>query len=202
MARLLLVRHGQSEWNASRRWQGWADPPLSAEGEAQAQAAAARLAGEDLDVVVASDLRRAVQTAEVVAGILGLGAVEQHRGLRERDVGDWSGLTREEIEERWPGVIEAWRAGTLDRPPNGEGDPSFVSRVVATLERVALDHRGGNVLVVTHGGVIRAAERHCGAHGEPVANLHGCWLDTVPLRAAGARVVLLEPDGSSPSTSL
>lgn len=202
MARLLLVRHGQSEWNASRRWQGWADPLLSPEGEAQARAAAARLAGEALDAVVASDLRRAAQTAEIVAGILRLGPVEQYRELRERDVGDWSGLTREEIEERWPGAIEAWRAGELDRPANGEPDVAFLDRVVAGLERVALDHRGRNVLVVTHGGVIRAAERVCGAHGAPVANLHGCWLDTVPLRVAGERVMLLEPDGSSPSTSL
>src|SRR5688572_29468638 len=104
MASLLLVRHGQSTWNAARRWQGWADPPLSELGEEQAREAVPRLRPLGLVAVFSSDLVRARQTAAILADGLGLPfdeAVGVEPGLRERSVGEWSGLVTEEIEERW-----------------------------------------------------------------------------------------------------
>src|SRR5687767_12818211 len=100
MTRVLLVRHGQSTWNAEGRWQGWADPPLSELGATQALTAANHV--EHVDAVVSSDLVRARETAEIIAKALGIAEVEAFRGLRERGAGDWTGLTRPEIEERWP----------------------------------------------------------------------------------------------------
>src|SRR5687767_11323336 len=95
--RVLLVRHGQSEWNATGRWQGQADPPLTDLGRRQARSAAAALG--TVDAVFASDLQRASETALIIAGELGVGPVVVDPDLRERDAGEWSGLTRVEIEE-------------------------------------------------------------------------------------------------------
>ena len=104
MTRMLLVRHGQSEWNALGRWQGQADPPLSALGREQARSAVARLGAVDL--IVASDLDRALTTAAIMAEGLGVGPVMVEPRLRERSAGEWSGLTRAEIDEQWPGYLD------------------------------------------------------------------------------------------------
>src|SRR5215510_15555658 len=98
MIRLLLVRHGESTWNAQSRWQGQADPPLSPFGERQAEDATARLAEiATITSVWVSDLRRARRTGELIARHLDLDGVREEPRLRERDVGAWSGLTRDEI---------------------------------------------------------------------------------------------------------
>lgn len=192
MARLLVLRHAQSTWNAESRWQGWADAPLTDVGRGQSAAMAARLA--DLGVAfggaVSSDLQRAVETATIVAGHLGLGPVGIEPDLRERDVGDWTGRTTDEIEIVWPGAIAAWRAGRLDRPPGGELEPSFRARVVTTFERLAagLD---GHLVVVTHGGVIRSLERHLGGDPAGTANMSGRWLQLVDGRLEGGDPVAL-----------
>ena len=176
MARLLLLRHGQSTWNAQRRWQGWADPPLSGLGESQARAMAAVLAGGPTFAgAISSDLRRSVDTARILADELGVGAAEVEPDLRERDVGDWSGRTTDEIEDIWPGAIAAWRAGLLPGPPGGEPEVAFTARVVGAVERLA-SRSGGPLLVVTHGGVIRALERHLGGDPSSTANLCGRWV--------------------------
>lgn len=175
MARLLLLRHGQSSWNAEGRWQGWADPPLSPLGEAQARAAAGRLAGAGLTAVVSSDLDRARGTAGIVAGELGLPVLPPEPDLRERDIGDWSGLTTAEIEQGWPGWLTAWRAGELERPPNGESRAEIAARVMAVLERLAAGE--GTVLVVTHGGVIHLVQDHFGCDSVRMGNLCGRWLE-------------------------
>ena len=103
MTRILLVRHGESEWNATRRWQGQADPPLTDLGRTQAAHAAAALGA--VDAIVTSDLQRASATAQVIADALGLDAPMIDPRLRERDAGEWSGLTREEIHDQWPGYL-------------------------------------------------------------------------------------------------
>src|SRR5207302_10768657 len=103
MTRLLLVRHGESEWNAVGRWQGWADPPLSELGQRQA-AVAARAVGA-VDAIVSSDLQRASQTAAIIAGELGIGPVVVDVALRERAAGTSTGLTRDEIDEQFPGSL-------------------------------------------------------------------------------------------------
>jgi broad specificity phosphatase PhoE len=175
MAQLLIVRHGESEWNAAGRWQGWADPPLTPAGEDQARAAVGPLRDQGLEAVVASDLQRARRTAELLAEGLGLGAVEIDEGLRERNVGEFSGLTRDEIEARWPGVLAEWRSGRVQQAPGGEG-PEFLDRVLAALDRVAHAHRGRKVLVVAHGGLIRTVHRHLGGEPGPPYHLGGLWV--------------------------
>lgn len=198
MAKVLLLRHGQSTWNAESRWQGWADAPLSSDGLAQAKAMADQLAasGARFSRVVSSDLSRSTDTAGALAEALGLGEVTVEPDLRERDVGDWSGRTTEEIEIIWPGAIAAWRAGRLDRPPGGEAEPAFRARIVRAAERLAAEPEGP-LLVVTHGGVIRAMERHLGGEPESTRNLSGRWFDLAPdnrLRAGESVSLASVPD--------
>ena len=175
MADLLIVRHGESEWNAAGRWQGWADPPLSPTGEGQAEAAVESLRGLGLEAVAASDLQRARRTAEILAAGLGLGDVHVDEGLRERNVGDFTGLTRDEIDARWPGILAEWRAGRVQQAPNGEG-AEFLERVLAALDRVADRYAGRKVLVVAHGGLIRTVHRHLGGEPGPPYHLGGLWV--------------------------
>lgn len=163
------MRHGQSEWNASGRWQGRADPGLTNLGRLQARWAADALGTPD--AVVASDLLRATETALVIAQALGVGPVLTDPRLQERDVGEWTGLTRAEIDERWPGALDAWRT-----PPGFEHDAEVVLRVRPALVEVAAEHPGGMVLVVTHGGVIRALTRELHAVDQWVPNLGARWI--------------------------
>jgi broad specificity phosphatase PhoE len=186
VTRLLLVRHGQSVWNADGRWQGQADPPLSALGEEQAAAAAERVDG--VGAIHTSDLVRARRTAEILGGRLGLEPVVDAR-LRERHAGEWEGHTRKEIEAAWPGYLDRGR-----RPPGWEPDESVLARAVAALTAIADTHTG-DTLVVTHGGVLRVVERHLGADDGQFPNLGGRWLhysDGVP--RLGDPVVLLDDD--------
>jgi probable phosphoglycerate mutase len=192
MIRLLLVRHGESTWNAVSRWQGQADPPLSPFGERQAEDAGARLAEiATITAVWASNLVRARHTGDLIAERLGIAQVREEPLLRERDVGAWSGLTRDEIEERWPGYLAARRS-----PPDFEGDDELLARTRAGLAAAADGSDPGDVLVVTHGGVIRTIERSLGAIPERLPNLGGRWLlaDSPTDLSLGERVVLLEPD--------
>src|SRR4051794_10822170 len=175
MTRVLVLRHAQSVWNAERRWQGWADVPLSETGERQAAAAGARLRGAGLVSAVASDLRRARRSAELISEDLRLGPVRVDAGFRERDVGAWSGLSAEEMEERFPGQREAWRDGKLERPPGGESTPQVLERVDAAFARLKDD--AGPLLVVSHGGVIRALERRAGLEPRAIAVLSGRWFE-------------------------
>jgi broad specificity phosphatase PhoE len=168
MLNVLVVRHGQSEWNALGRWQGHADPPLSELGINQAQAAAGKVGM--FDAVVASDLDRALSTATIIADALGLGPVITDPGLRERDIGEWQGLTRAEIEAAFPGHV---RNG--DRPPGWESDESLLERATGSLQRIVDHVPSGDVLVVAHGGVIYRLESHLGADFTPIKNLHGRW---------------------------
>src|SRR5262245_96164 len=121
--RCLVIRHGQSEWNVEQRWQGWLDAPLTPLGEEQAAARGRALAPEGFRprVIYTSDLGRAARTAEIIAAHLDVPVIPD-AGFRERNGGDWQGLTGDEIEAGWPGLREAWRHGKLDRPPGGERD--------------------------------------------------------------------------------
>jgi broad specificity phosphatase PhoE len=166
--RIVLVRHGQSTWNADGRWQGHADPPLSPLGEAQAQAAAA--ACPAVDVVVASDLVRAQQTARIIAADRGFGPVHPEPRLRETFTGEWTGLTRDEIEDTWPGWLAADR-----RPPGFESWEAVTQRATSALLDIHTAHPGRTVLVVAHSGVIRAVERGLDVIGSVPKNLGGRW---------------------------
>jgi len=155
METLLCIRHAESTMNAAGLWQGQANPSLSEQGREQAQALGERLAGESLSVLVASDLRRARETAEIAGGRLGI-ATRVEPELRELDVGAWSGLAREEIARRWPEDFARFRAGDLDvRAGGGETRRELRARVVAALRSLQRSYRGEQIAVVTHLGVIR-----------------------------------------------
>jgi broad specificity phosphatase PhoE len=151
---LLLARHGQSDWNATHRWQGHADRPLTDKGREQARALGERLRRTELDAVYSSDLRRAADTAVEVAAIHGLEPIRVP-ALREVDVGSWSGLTRDEVKQRFPQGYARW----LDGFPgwdDGESYEDMSARVLGAVREIACAHEGGRALVVSHGGPIRA----------------------------------------------
>jgi probable phosphoglycerate mutase len=151
---ILLARHGETDWNSERRWQGHADQPLNEVGREQARELAETLAGRSIDVVYSSDLVRAHETALIVAERLGL-PVEGDAGLREVDVGDWSGRLVAEIEAADPEAFQLWRQGRKAWN-GGESYEEMGERVVGAVLRLAARHPGETVLIVTHGGSIRA----------------------------------------------
>ena len=182
VTRLLLVRHGESEWNAIGRWQGWADPPLSELGTRQA-AVGSRSVGA-VDAIVSSDLLRASTTAEIIAGELGIGPVMVDAALRERDAGPWTGLTRRQIETEWPGWLAEGK-----RPEGYEEDDSVLDRVLPKLR--TLERAGEVVLVVTHGGVIGAVERSLGEPHVRTPNLGGRVIEIIDGRMRTGETLLL-----------
>lgn len=169
MLNILIARHGQSEWNRLGRWQGRADPQLSEFGFVQAADAAAHCGA--FDAIVSSNLARAYQTAVVVSEATGIGPVLIEDAFSERDVGEYQGLTREEIDEQFPGQLEAgvW-------PQGWETDEKVLERVWQGLEGLRQQCGGGDVLVVAHGGVIYTLERHFGNEFDRISNLEGRWL--------------------------
>jgi uncharacterized phosphatase len=162
---ILLVRHGETDWNLHRRLQGHSDTPLNDRGREQALALASELAGEQIDAVYSSDLVRAHETARIVAEHHGLD-VTAIDDLRERHFGTWEGLSDDEIHERFPEAASgAWG--------DGETREAMARRVFDALQRIAETHPGGRVLVVSHGGPLRAVLRHCGVDGvERIDNCH------------------------------
>jgi probable phosphoglycerate mutase len=157
-AGIWLIRHAESTWNAERRWQGQSDPPLSPRGREQAAALAARLVALGLHAIVSSDLRRAAETASIVAARLGLALVLDPR-LREHDVGAWGGLTEAEVAARWPDDLARFRSGDLDvRMGGGETRRELAVRVQAALGALRAVYAGRRLGLVTHGGVIRALD--------------------------------------------
>jgi 2,3-bisphosphoglycerate-dependent phosphoglycerate mutase len=151
---LLLARHGQSDWNAAHRWQGFADRPLTQRGRAQADELAARLAEIPLDAVYSSDLQRALDTAAAVARGHRLEPIKVPE-LREVDVGSWEGLTREEAETRFPDKFRRWQNGGTGWE-DGESYGEMSDRVLAAVSEIAERHLNARVLIVAHGGPIRA----------------------------------------------
>jgi len=167
--RLLLIRHGQTSWNASGRWQGHSDVPLSRLGRDQARAAARAVSVEPLAALYSSDLARAFGTARLVGEPHGLVPSPDAR-LRELDVGVWGGLTRAEIEARWPDALAAFDAGDpAARAPGGETRAELEGRVYAALDEIAARHTGATLAVVAHGGVLAAVTGEFGhANGQVV----------------------------------
>jgi broad specificity phosphatase PhoE len=189
--RILLARHGETDWNHIGRWQGHADPPLNELGRRQAAGLAERLSHEGISAIYTSDLQRASETARVVAERLDVPVVED-AALREIDVGSWSGLTRDEVAERFPDGFARWRAGEIGH--DGETRDELTERVVGAVERIAGMHSGETILVVTHGGAIRALRRH--AAGDPGDAIENCG--TVALeRVDGVLIVNPQPSGAA-----
>ena len=172
MARLLLLRHAESEWNAQGRWQGQADTPLTERGRRHAAEAGPLLAA--FEMLVCSDLQRARQSAEIIATGAGIDVIDVEPRLRERNAGPWQGLTRDEIERDWPGYL-----GSGQRPADYETDEQLAARADAALRDIALlaDRRDApEVLVITHGGVIHSLTVRAGRTMVPMPNLSGRWV--------------------------
>lgn len=172
MTTILLARHGETDWNLEGRVQGHADRPLNETGRRQASALADELEGARVDAVYASDLLRAYETARVVADRRGLG-VTAVPDLREKDFGSWEGLTDLEVLRRFP---DARRGHWGD----GETEDELKRRVIAALRRIAATHPGGHVLVVSHGGPLRAALRHCAV--ETIGPIDNCHVARIAVR--------------------
>ncbi|CAN5174958.1 hypothetical protein BH18ACT4_BH18ACT4_05510 [soil metagenome] len=149
----------------------------------------------------ASDLQRATDTAAIMAADFVVEAVVVDPDLRERDVGEWSGLTRVEIEQRWPGYLTELASGTrvdgaqreVRRPPSYEPDDAVIDRAVAAVGRALESVAGGTGLVVTHGGLIYTLEVYLGASWQRMANLEGRWfVDGETGLRLGDRVMLVD----------
>jgi broad specificity phosphatase PhoE len=192
---LLLIRHAESSWNAAGRWQGHGDPSLSDSGREQANALARELARESIDVVVSSDLRRAAETAAILGQARGL-RPELNPRLRELDLGDWEGLTREQIERTDREALRRFDAGDLDvRPGAGENRREIEQRAASAVTELIDANPGRRLAVVTHLGVIRALLGEssgfaCGdgpgsAPSGPEADFENAsWRRLVPARSA------------------
>lgn len=173
---ILLIRHGETAWNAERRLQGHIDIPLNAEGERQAALLAAALSGEPIDLLVSSDLMRARQTAGAIAAARAMPLFEEP-GLRERNYGGFEGLLYAEIAARYPHEFAAWQARAIDATVpdaltpsgtrHGETFRAFYARVTGAILALAALHPGKTLALVAHGGVLECAYRM--AQGLPLA---------------------------------
>src|SRR5690242_8849001 len=161
MTTLLLVRHGETDWNADGRLQGQTDRPLSEYGRRQARQLAEELADDEIDAIYASDLSRARETAEIVGERLGL-PVALDSDLREKDWGTWEGLTS----------VERDRVEFV-----GESTEAHQERMLRALRRIADSHAAGDrILVVTHGGSMRRVQTAVLGWALPVVENCGRWL--------------------------
>ncbi len=191
MTKLLLVRHGQSEWNAMGRWQGKANPPLTDLGKEQALLAAKKL--PDFSILASSDLVRARETAEIFAKAHDKESndILIEPQVQERDAGEFSGLTRDEIDKKFPGYL------AQNRWPSGwEPDDVLIKRLREGLGRIiASSTESDSIVVVTHGGCIYALESLLGEEYRRISNLGGRWFELIDDEFyLGERIQLLDPD--------
>jgi probable phosphoglycerate mutase len=185
--RFIVVRHGETQWNVESRIQGQGDSPLTETGLAQAEAIASRLASERFDVLVASDLGRAMRTAAAIAAHGGHRIVPDPR-LRERSFGAGEGMTYAEIDRAWPDAFSRVRETDPDMAvPGGESRRQFHERVRDAFAALAREHQGKRVAVVAHGGVLAALYRMI--HDIPVGKPHA-----VPIANASYNAVAFDAD--------
>lgn len=177
---LILLRHGETEWNLSGRWQGQAaDTELTDLGRQQARLAANRLRSYPINVIYSSDLLRAFETAQIIGQALGLTPVAEP-ALRESDIGAWTGLTWAEISERYPEQAAAMFAGQDVRRGGGESFGELHDRLAAAAQNIVSRHPGDTVLVVSHGAALRSL----------VAYVLGASLDQMHRIAIGGNTAL------------
>lgn len=160
---ILLIRHGETDWNAERRLQGHIDIPLNAEGRRQAMALGQALRDEALDAIIASDLQRALHTAQAIAAGRGI-EVQVDAGLRERCYGAFEGLRHADIGARYPQDHAAWQAREFDaRFPDGERRAEtlreFTDRAIGAIMRLVAGTKARRMAIVTHGGVLECIYR-------------------------------------------
>jgi len=189
--RIILVRHGETALTQEGRYSGRGDPALTDEGQAQAMAAAGRVAGisRDVTAIVTSPLQRCVRTAELISAEVGGVPVTVLEDLIECDFGRWEGLTFGEVQERWPREMQAWLGSTSVAPPGGESFQAVAKRVRGALATIVKSHAGGVVVLVSHVTPIKLILRDALAAGD--AFLHRLYLD-----AAGVSTMDVWPDGN------
>lgn len=168
--RLLVLRHGQSEWNAAGRWQGQADIALTPEGIQQARHAALKLGSFDL--IATSSLQRARHTAEIIAEHKKFAELHIDDRLKESHIGPWQGLTYAQIEAGWPGFLDSRR-----QPEDFEPNRQVVDRMTEAFVDIANKCRGGQALVISHSGVIRTLRRELNVSDTRLENLGGSWFE-------------------------
>lgn len=194
--RLLLIRHGQTAWNASARIQGQRDVPLDERGRWQAQRLAQHLkGGEPIDALVASPLRRAWETGQCLAQALGL-PLQADARLGERSFGEFEGYTLDEAALRWPEAVARWRARQLHwSAPGGESAQVFIERSLAALAHWADCFAGKTWALVTHGGVLDVVYRHAqglawaAPHKVPMLNAAINWLEVLGVQPLALSVL-------------
>lgn len=155
---ILLIRHGQTDWNLAGRMQGHEDIPLNETGRLQAQALAKRLAGWPIAAIYSSDLQRCAQTAVHLGKAVGIRPVYRS-GWRERDLGALSGLTRQEVRAKYPNALSEHNRTKIS-PPNGESHETLQKRSLAAFHDVAAHHSHEMVAVVSHGGILHVLVAH------------------------------------------
>lgn len=153
---VIFWRHGQTDFNVERRFQGQTDIPLNERGRAQAAQAAAYLSQLHPEVIVSSDLSRAADTADQLAGQLGLEAIRDER-LRETAFGEWEGHTRDEVSVNWPEELKEWLTGADMRPSGGESRTESGRRVASAITEIVAGTQAQTIAIVAHGAVLRGA---------------------------------------------
>ena len=158
---LILVRHGQTDWNVNGRYMGWTDEPLNEEGLRQAERLRCRIERWPIGAVYSSPLKRAWRTAEIIAGPHSV-PVHTVEDLGEMRIGAWEGLYAGDIAARYPGLWKTWRTNPGDfRMPGGESLGEVRQRAVKAFDRIMDDSEGRMVLAVTHDVVVRLLAAHC-----------------------------------------
>ncbi len=186
---LWLVRHGQTAWNVEGRFQGQADPPLNAEGRAEARRLAVQLRGRTMDALYSSDLRRARQTADILSRAVGKPVLLEPR-LREINQGQWEGMLFTDISRQLPEISQVRQRNALDfRPPGGETVREMAARVLPAIDEIGHLYPGGQVLIVSHGVVLAAILA--------VVN-HIPWMDVFSLIPPNAGLLAVKWAGTPP----
>jgi len=192
MTDVILIRHGETDWNVQGRFQGQIDVPLNAFGERQAARMAERLVQERVDVFYCSDLLRTRQTAAPAASMLKLEAAP-HAGLREQHFGILEGMSFDEVQARHPRHLAEWLRHDPDYAlPQGESVRTFHARVLAAVRALAALHAGQTLAVVTHGGVLDMVYRT--VHGLPLHGPRDCPIPNAGLnrlRVQGEQLEIL-----------
>lgn len=189
MTRLLLVRHGLTEYNNTRRFGGHSDVDLNDEGRRQAEKVRVRLADEKIDVVYSSDLKRAVSTADIISNGRELETIACPE-LREMNYGEVEGLTFEEIGRRYPGLREMIIDFNLQMEfPGGESLNGFIERTITFMDRIDMQERNRNVLIVSHNGSLKVLVCH-------LLGLDQCHWPKFRIDNASLSVIDINPRGT------
>jgi alpha-ribazole phosphatase len=152
---LTLIRHAETEWNRKQKYQGHQDISLNSKGKKQAQKLSKYLSNKKIDMIYSSDLKRAYTTAQIINNFHKL-KIRKKQGLKELSFGQWEGMTYDEIEKKAPDLLKQWiRNPIKTKPPGGEDLNSFHQRVINTFKEILKQNNDENILVFTHGGVIK-----------------------------------------------